>query len=153
SCGSSNAQPSPPIAMNDSGGGKSGDCKDGACLDPGKCFVAGTLVFTDHGLVPIEKLELGTRVLARDDEGDARDGKPVVRTFSRQTEALVRLVVSAGDGSAETLEVTPGHRLYALGRGWVEVEALAPGRDTLTGVDAEPLAVRSAEMRAQSAVV
>jgi Flp pilus assembly pilin Flp len=154
SCGQSNSgPPSPPVAMNGPGDGKSDNCRNGACLDPGKCFVAGTPVFTDHGLVPIEKLEPGTRVLARDDEGDAVDWKPVVRTFSRQTQALVRLVVSAGDGSEETLDVTPGHRLYAVGRGWVEVEALAPGRDTLTGVDSASLAIRSAEMRAQSSVV
>jgi hypothetical protein len=56
--------------------------------------------------------------------------------------------VAAADGSDEsdeTLEVTPNHRLYVVGRGWVEAGSLAPERDHLIDARGQELTVRGAE--------
>ena len=39
-----------------------------AKLNPGQCFVAGTLVLTEDGLIPIEEVEGGMLVWASDPE-------------------------------------------------------------------------------------
>lgn len=43
-----------------------GGCPGGSCGGPGVCFTAGTLVSTASGLVPIETLSVGDRVLTSD---------------------------------------------------------------------------------------
>jgi hypothetical protein len=43
-------------------------------------FVAGTLVHTDKGLVPIEQLKVGDMVLSKHESGEGEQAyKPVVR--------------------------------------------------------------------------
>ena len=45
-------------------------------------FVAGTLVHTDKGLVPIEQIKVGDRVLSKPESGEGELAyKPVVNTF------------------------------------------------------------------------
>ena len=48
-------------------------CFDGVCTLPDECFVAGTLVETARGLVPIEEIEVGDTVLTL----DSPDAEPV----------------------------------------------------------------------------
>ncbi|WP_051526605.1 Hint domain-containing protein [Alkanindiges illinoisensis] len=55
-------------------------------------FASGTLVHTDQGLVPIEQIEVGDRVLSKPENGiGAQVYKPVVRTVKTDNEP-VRLV-------------------------------------------------------------
>jgi hypothetical protein len=122
------ANPATPAA------GDSESCPGGVCTVPGNCFVAGTQVMTEEGALPIERVTVGMRVLSRDQEGDAIAWKPVVHAFSHQTSELVELTIGQRD-APETIAVTPTHRVYAKGRGWVSVDALTPGSDEL--VDAE----------------
>jgi hypothetical protein len=45
-------------------------------------FVAGTLVHTDKGLVPIEQIKVGDMVLSKPESGEGELAyKPVVNTF------------------------------------------------------------------------
>ncbi|MBL0231797.1 MAG: Hint domain-containing protein [Moraxellaceae bacterium] len=45
-------------------------------------FVAGTLVHTDKGLVPIEQLKVGDMVLSKHESGEGEQAyKRVVKTF------------------------------------------------------------------------
>ncbi|HWE29909.1 MAG TPA: Hint domain-containing protein, partial [Polyangia bacterium] len=90
----------PTVAQNDPGSG-SGGCQGAACLMPGNCFVAGTLVVTDEGEQPIETITVGEQVLARDEAG-ALAWEPVVRTFARSTDALVRLTLASHDNDNDT---------------------------------------------------
>ena len=48
-----------------------------AKLNPGQCFVAGTLVLTEDGLIPIEEVEEGMLVWASDPETGETALKPV----------------------------------------------------------------------------
>jgi hypothetical protein len=52
------------------------------CKFDGDCFVAGTLVHTDKGLVPIEQLKVGDMVLSKHESGEGEQAyKRVVKTF------------------------------------------------------------------------
>ena len=47
------------------------------------CLAAGTPVWTDQGLLAIEKISVGDRVLAQDIETGELGYKPVLRTTTR----------------------------------------------------------------------
>jgi hypothetical protein len=121
------------------------DCSDGACRAPGQCFVAGTPVLTDHGLVAIEEITVGTTVLARDPEGDAIAWRRVTRTYARVTSSLIALTIAGPDGALETLRITDGQRVQVAERGWVAAGALAPGRDWLVDTEGQWQALVAAE--------
>jgi Pretoxin HINT domain len=89
-------------------------------------------------------------VLARDDEGDAVDWKPVLRTFARPTPSLVRLVIDVAD---DALELTPDHRLFVVGRGWTTAQSIVPGVDALVDHEGNPRPVRAAESLAADTTV
>lgn len=146
--GGPQASNSPPPSGGGSGsaGPTAGVTCVGSSCTPGsnQCFVAGTLVMTERGLAPIEAITVGTKILSRDQEGDVVDWKPVVRTFAHRERALVALTVG-DEGSRETIEVTPGHRVYAEARGWVAVAELVPGQDALVDSRGVAIAVDAAE--------
>jgi hypothetical protein len=85
------------------------------------CFAAGTPVWTDSGLVPIEKLAIGDRVLAKDTETGELAYKTVLRTTVRPPKELTTL--RFGD---ETIVCTGGHRFWSSGEGWVKARDLTP---------------------------
>ncbi|MFO1391618.1 MAG: hypothetical protein U1E94_05285 [Agitococcus sp.] len=64
-------------------GGKSERGLERVCKFDGDCFVAGTLVHTDKGLVPIEQLKVGDMVLSRpeNDPNAPNEYKRVLSTF------------------------------------------------------------------------
>ncbi len=117
-------------------------CVGGACMmGSGNCFVAGTLVQTAEGLRPIETITAGMLVLARDQNGDALDWKPVARAFQHRAPALVTLDLGEA-GDAETIEVTPTHLLFSKERGWLPAEQLTPGQDSLVDAGGHDVRVR-----------
>ena len=67
------------------------------------CFPAGTLVFTDDGFLPIEKIRVGMKVLTH-----TGAFKPVLRIGSKTTYELQQL---SGGGCAN-LSCTPNHPFY-----------------------------------------
>lgn len=56
-------------------------------------FVAGTLVHTDKGLVPIEQIKVGDMVLSSPeyDDGSIREYKRVINTFKVESDAIWQL--------------------------------------------------------------
>ena len=56
-------------------------------------FVAGTLVHTDKGLVPIEQLKVGDMVLSKHESGEGEQAyKPVIRAFKSIEEELISYI-------------------------------------------------------------
>jgi hypothetical protein len=109
---------------------------------------------TERGLVAIEQLTVGMRVLARAQDGDAMAWKRVVRTFRRESTALVRLrVARAGDDDDEIIDATTSHPMHVRDRGWVPAGELTPGRDVLVDRDGAPLELRGAESLPGAATV
>ena len=52
-------------------------------------FVAGTLIHTDKGLVPIQDIKVGDRVLSKPEDGSGDiEYKPVVKTFVHEDKEM-----------------------------------------------------------------
>jgi hypothetical protein len=99
------------------------------------CFIAGTLIHTPDGMVPIETLTPGDLVIATDPGTGETTAQPIEETYVRQGLELVYLTV----GDCEIV-VTPDHPFYVVGAGWLPAKHLTPGMllHTLTGVQ-QPL--------------
>ncbi|HEY7198949.1 MAG TPA: phage terminase large subunit, partial [Candidatus Dormibacteraeota bacterium] len=83
-----------------------------------QCLVAGTLVWTDRGDVPIEDVAAGDRVMTR------RGWRTVLAAGMTNPDAPV-MTVEFDDG--RSLTATSRHPLFVLGVGWTQVERLAIG--------------------------
>jgi GGDEF domain-containing protein/Flp pilus assembly pilin Flp len=144
-CSANGSDPASPLTSNDPAPASGDPCPGGICMLPGKCFAAGTLVWTATGLQPIETIEVGIQVLSRDEQTDRTEWKPVTQTFVNTSRSLVRLTVTDGLGSEETIWVTPNHRLNVRNAGWEATSELVPGRDALITFEDRALTVLSAE--------
>ena len=58
-------------------------------------FVAGTLVHTNKGLVPIQEIKVGDMVLSSPEQrdGTVREYKRVVNTFKAESEEIYELII------------------------------------------------------------
>lgn len=73
--------------------GKSQQGFERECKYDGDCFVAGTLVHTDKGLVPIEQLKVGDMVLSKHESGEGEQAyKAITRTFKSQEKQPIFMV-------------------------------------------------------------
>ena len=105
------------------------DCLGGYC-DGMECFAPGTLVATADGLRPIETLQTGDRVFARDEVTGAEDYERITATFVSVERPVVELQVSSAEGF-EAFWVTPQHPFFVEGRGWVPAADLGPSTDVV----------------------
>ena len=85
------------------------------------CFAAGTPVWTDSGLVAIERLIVGDRVLAKNIETGELTYKPVLLTTVNPPKDLLTLRFQD-----ESIVCTKGHRFWTSGSGWTKARDLAP---------------------------
>ncbi len=95
------------------------------------CFVAGTLVHTENGLVPIEEIQEGDLVWAWDERTGDISLKLVEETFVRDSNELVCIFVNG-----EQIIATPDHPFYVPTQGWTNAGDLLAG-DTLVLVNGE----------------
>ena len=101
------------------------------------CFVAGTLVHTNEGLVAIEKLRVSDRVLSQPNEMGDLAYKRVLRTFSFEEKqvclveyARVADVRHNGTGKPwEHLVATIDHPFFVKDVGWTSADELDPGSE------------------------
>ncbi|WP_414811802.1 polymorphic toxin-type HINT domain-containing protein, partial [Paenibacillus algorifonticola] len=103
------------------------------------CFTAGTKVLTDEGEKPIEEIEVGDKVLSKDDETGEVAYKEVVGLFQKQADEIY--YVHIGD---EIIEVTGEHPFWLDGKGWTFVKDLKVG-DLLVSSDGSKLAIDKIE--------
>ena len=103
------------------------------------CFVAGTLVQTEQGAIPIETVTVGTRVWAWDEETGDVALKEVVETYVNQTDELVHIFV---DG--EEIISTPMHPFYSPVKGWTDACKLRAG-DILVLVNGDYVVVEKVQ--------
>jgi len=100
------------------------------------CFIAGTLVHTSKGLVPIEEIQPGDLVLSRDEHDPSKQGlKRVVNTFVTNPDVLHHLTwevrdVAGSPSQTETISASSPHPFFVLNRpqpGFVPAGELQPG--------------------------
>ena len=92
------------------------------------CFLAGTPVRTQTGLVAIETIQPGDRVLAQDQDTGELTYKLVLRTTLRPPADMLK--ITAG---SEEIVTTLGHPFWVSGHGWRMAKQLKEG-DLLHGV-------------------
>ncbi|MBI4512025.1 MAG: hypothetical protein HY698_20505, partial [Deltaproteobacteria bacterium] len=88
------------------------------------CFAAGTLVHTAHGLVPIERIEPGTLVWARDEETGQEGYMPVRQVTVTENAPTVIVTTEDAEGSVSRIQATHDHPFYTE-RGWVSAGNLS----------------------------
>ena len=90
-------------------------------------FAEGTPVLTPSGNVPIEMLEIGDMVLARDELTYEEDWREVTATFAHHHEFVLVLTTKGIDGSRSQITTTSNHPFHIQGRGWVLAGELVVG--------------------------
>ncbi|WP_010500978.1 polymorphic toxin-type HINT domain-containing protein [Paenibacillus elgii] len=111
------------------------------------CFTAGTKVLTDKGEKNIEDIEVGDKVLAKDDETGDMAYKEVEWLFQRDVEETYNITVGG-----EIITTTDEHPFWIIGRGWVESKNLVVG-DVLTTSDGKELAIEKVEVKKEHKTV
>ncbi|RZU48266.1 hypothetical protein EV700_0057 [Fluviicoccus keumensis] len=87
-------------------------------------FVAGTLVHTDKGLVPIEQIKVGDWVLSKHDNGQGEQAyKRVVNTFKSDMKLSIFRIGFwlKDDPSFPSLFCTDNHQFWLDGLGWTKL--------------------------------
>lgn len=95
--------------------GKSQHGVERDCKFDGDCFVAGTLVHTDKGLVPIEQLKVGDIVLSKHESGEGEQAyRRVLSTFkSAEKKRIVNIKFLDNDNHGEmSLFCTEDHLFW-----------------------------------------
>jgi hypothetical protein len=83
-------------------------------------FVAGTLVHTDKGLVPIEQIKVGDRVLSKPESGESEQAyKPVTNVFKSENMPILQMsyydaLNPMDDLKAKLLYLTEGHLIWVV---------------------------------------
>lgn len=109
------------------------------------CFVAGTLVHTDKGLVPIEQIKVGDMVLSRPENGEGEATyKRVTNTFITENQPIWAMeILGDSEEECEYLFVTENHPIwrldsnildYSKGR-WTKVSEISDHNDVIGGTD------------------
>jgi hypothetical protein len=89
----------------------------GISLVAGACFASGTLVYTKDGLVPIEDIKIGDRVLAQPEQTGEQAYKRVVSTTKHESKPVYRVSYYSDNdpGKRGVLIVTGNHPFYVAG--------------------------------------
>ena len=103
------------------------------------CFVAGTIVKTAEGDVPIESMQVGDYVYAHNPETGETELKPVVNTFVNEATELVHVFA---DG--EEIICTNEHPFYSPVKGWIAACKLRAG-DILVSLNGEYIVVEQVQ--------
>ncbi|WP_239551401.1 polymorphic toxin-type HINT domain-containing protein, partial [Paenibacillus elgii] len=111
------------------------------------CFTAGTKVLTDEGEKPIEDIEVGDKVLSKDDETGEVAYKEVTATFNHETDEIYKIHV--GD---QVIESTFNHPFWVEGKGWTFVKDLKVG-DLLVRSEGNTLKIESIELEHKQVTV
>lgn len=93
---------------------------------PCGCFIAGTLIFTEAGAMPIEKIEIGHKVWAFNDATGEYGLKEVVKLFQYERDSVYHIAVGK-----DTIKATADHPFYIGGK-WLRVVELKAGDSVKT---------------------
>ncbi|GIO86410.1 hypothetical protein J25TS5_33420 [Paenibacillus faecis] len=105
------------------------------------CFTAGTKVQTDEGKKNIEDIEVGDKVLAKDENNPNGElaYKEVTALYRNQRDDIIKLHVGE-----QVIETTDNHPFWVEGKGWVFADELQVG-DKLKKADGSNLTIDEVE--------
>ena len=115
------------------------DAKKAKDICESACFIAGTIVITAEGYVPIEEIETGDWVWATNPDTGETDLKQVVRTFVNETNELIHVTIGG-----ETIITTPTHPFYVPQKGWTDAVNLRAG-DILVMLNGEYIVIEKVQ--------
>lgn len=95
------------------------------------CLVAGTPVRIERGLVAVEHIVPGDRVLAKNIETGELAYKVVLHTTVRESSPITKFVIDD-----ETIQATEGHHFWVSGRGWTKTRELVADQPIHTAIGA-----------------
>ncbi|GGB81010.1 RHS repeat-associated core domain-containing protein [Henriciella pelagia] len=98
----------------------------GKALKPCGCFVAGTLVDTEDGVRPIEEIEIGDLVVARDPDTGETSLKPVIELIRLNNRDIWEIEFAVADGVIQTFQTTDDHPWWNEELGWLRTDQLEP---------------------------
>lgn len=105
------------------------------------CFVVGTKVLTENGLMNIEEIKVGMKVYSYNLETEEVELKEVAEKYVNDaTDDLGRVYVNGN-----IIESTVEHPYYVIGKGWTKVKDLNIG-DKVQTVDGEELVIENLEI-------
>ena len=90
------------------------------------CFVVGTLVMAVAGMVAIETIKSGDKVISTDPETMETSPKTVLETYIREVTTLVHLTVNG-----EEIVTTVDHPFYVKNQGFIKAGELIVGDELL----------------------
>ena len=105
------------------------------------CFVAGTKVLTEKGLVNIEDVKAGMKVYSYNENTKEKELKNVLVTTINHVDSNMAIVTVNG----EVIESTETHDFYTVNKGWIDAKDLDVG-DVLLNSDNEEIFVESIEI-------
>ncbi|MFJ6518378.1 polymorphic toxin-type HINT domain-containing protein [Streptomyces filamentosus] len=125
--------------------GKVDDLAKKSDLPDCKCFLAGTGVLMADGITkPIEKIEIGDKVLAADPETGEAGPREVTRLIRTESDKNFNTLSIATDEGIEELTATYEHPFWSPSQSdWVEARNLKPGMTLLTDEGATVLVIGS----------
>ena len=86
------------------------------------CFIAGTLITTKKGKIPIEDIKCNEWVLSSDTKTLKKSYKKVENIFKREVDFLIHLYTSG-----ERIVTSDNHPFYVIGKGFVAASLLCIG--------------------------
>ena len=86
------------------------------------CFIAGTLVLTDDGLVPIEEIKVDDYVYTINRTTNQKELKRVKGTIKSETYTIYKLTIND-----EEIYASPRHPFYVVDKGYTEAYNLKKG--------------------------
>ena len=105
------------------------------------CFVAGTKVLTETGLINIEDVKAGMKVYSYNEETKVVELKEVKQTFiTNVVKDRVKVTVNG-----EVIESTSKHQFFVVGKGWTAANELRVG-DILLNSENEEVIVEATEL-------
>ncbi|OKP73900.1 hypothetical protein A3842_21405 [Paenibacillus sp. P3E] len=111
------------------------------------CFTGDTKVQTGEGEKNIEDIEVGDKVLSKDETTGEVAYKEVTATFNHETDEIYNIYVGG-----QTIESTFNHPFHVKDKGWTFVKDLKVG-DLLVQSDGDTLKVDSIEVEHRQATV